>query len=44
MAEIDKRLLDCVAQPEWTENLNRILAMIDALKGRVEALETPEGT
>lgn len=48
MPTIDERLLEPNGEPEFTENFNRILALIDknaaaitALDERVEALETP---
>ena len=31
MPVIDSRLLDCDGEPEYTENFNRVLALIDAL-------------
>ena len=43
MATIDSRLLKCEGEPEQTENFNRLLALMDALEARVEALETPAG-
>lgn len=39
MPDIDNRLLDCESQPEITENLNRLLALIDDLDDRITALE-----
>lgn len=41
MPDIDERLLECEGQPELSENFNRVLALIDALEGRVKELETP---
>lgn len=38
----DSRLLDCDTKAEVEANFLRILALIDALTERVEALETPE--
>lgn len=38
---IDERLLDPNGEPEISEDLNRILALIDALEARVEVLEAP---
>ncbi|KAF5057844.1 Listeria-Bacteroides repeat domain [anaerobic digester metagenome] len=32
MPVIDSRLLDCDGEPEYTENFNRVLALIDALR------------
>ena len=32
MPIIDSRLLDCDGEPEYTENFNRVLALIDALR------------
>lgn len=32
MPVIDSRLLDCSSEPEVTENLNRIIALIDTLR------------
>lgn len=40
---IDERLLDPNGELEISEDLNRILALIDALEARIEALETPTG-
>lgn len=42
MAVIDPRLIDCDGEPEITENLNRILSLLDGLESRVESLEQPE--
>lgn len=39
MQSIDARLLDCVTQPDMTENFNRVLALADALTATVGALE-----
>jgi hypothetical protein len=44
MTDIDSRLLECDGKPEMTEDFNRVLAMLDALADRVEALETQAGT
>ena len=41
---IDSRLLDCQSTPEIMENLNRILAIVDAVEARVAALEPTEET
>ncbi len=35
----DPRLLDCDSKPEIEENLNRMLALIDALEDRIAVLE-----
>lgn len=39
MLIIDERLCDSISVPELIEDLNRILALIDALDERVKALE-----
>lgn len=41
MAIIDSRLIDADDELKITENFNRLLAMIDGLESRIEALETP---
>lgn len=42
MLQIDERLLDVKGEIEITENLNRIMALIDALESQIDALAPTE--
>lgn len=39
MLKIDERLLDAKSEADVTENLNRIMALIDDLSARIDALQ-----
>lgn len=40
MPVIDNRLRDCNGEPEFTENFNRVLGLLDAALSRVGTLES----
>lgn len=44
MLSVDSRLLDAAGEMNLIENFNRVLALVDDLAARVEALEQPENT
>lgn len=39
MLKIDERLLDAKSEADVTENLNRIMALIDDLSAQIDALQ-----
>ena len=39
MPVIDPRLLECNGEPEYTENFNRVLALIDALRSDMTTVQ-----